>query len=205
MSFDRSTQSKSWIFSEGDLSLCRTKATSERLDFRKQNEAARVRKFASGFRFHANTSRQRHQSALQKDNILPPSLSLSPLDQDVLVRFHAHQISMLIGPDAILPCLVRSDDVYATAIMIFRRFYLSNSVLDFSPRRMATAACFLASKLEENRIEVSFIQFQIKPAISQNLLYFFPNDIGWLVCYLNVDFFILTRSFNYIHMYNVIP
>ena len=167
MSFDRSTQSKSWMYSERDLVLCRKKATSERLDFRKQNGAARVRKFASGFRLHADTSRPSHQSALRKDNSVSSPPSLCPLEQDVLVRFHAHQISMLIGPDAIFPSLIRSDDVYATAIMIFRRFYLSNSVLDFSPRRMSTAACFLASKLEENRIEVSSILFQIKPAISK--------------------------------------
>ena len=80
---------------------------------------------------------------------------LDAREQDTLVRFHAHQITMLIGPHAILPGLVRSHSVLSTAIMYFRRFYLSNSMMDFAPRRMAVAAAFLASKVEESRVEVS--------------------------------------------------
>jgi len=63
---------------------------------------------------------------------------------------------MLVGPHAILPSLVRSPEILATAVMFFRRFYLSNSVLDFAPRKIAVAAAFLAAKVEDQKVEVSF-------------------------------------------------
>jgi cyclin H len=66
---------------------------------------------------------------------------------------------MLIGPQAILPSLVRSPTVLATAITFFRRFFLSNSILDFTPRRMAVAAAFLAAKVEDQKVEVSSNSF----------------------------------------------
>lgn len=155
MSFEQSTQCKSWMFSEKSLKLCREKAACETIVARKQNGEVRVRKYASGFKPTSIKSVQSPRSVQLIHDFLPPSPSLSSDEQDILVRFHAHQISMLVGPDAILPCLIRSETVFSTSIMIFRRFYLSNSVLDFPPRAMAVASCFLASKLEENRIEVS--------------------------------------------------
>ena len=155
MSFDRSTQSKSWVFSEKNLRRCREKATNERLVSRNQNGEVRVRNFASGFRSSVAFSIQNHLPVQLENKEIQSNLLLSSQEQDTLVRFHANQISMLVGPDAILSTLVRSETVYATSIMIFRRFFLSNSVLDFSPRKMATASCFLASKLEESRLDVS--------------------------------------------------
>jgi hypothetical protein len=81
---------------------------------------------------------------------------LTPHDQDVLVHFHAHQIQRLLGPNAIFPQLQRSASVLSTAIMLFRRFYLSNSVIDFHPRNMAVASALLAVKVDcENKLEVS--------------------------------------------------
>jgi len=154
MSFDRSTQSKSWVFTEKNLRRCREKATNERLVSRNQNGEVRVRNFASGFRSSGAFSIQNPLPVQLENKEIQSNLLLSSQEQDTLVRFHANQISMLVGPDAILSTLVRSETVYATSIMIFRRFFLSNSVLDFSPRKMATASCFLASKLEESRLDI---------------------------------------------------
>jgi hypothetical protein len=45
--------------------------------------------------------------------------------------------------------------------MIFRRFYLSNSVIDFHPRNVAAASALLAVKVDcENKLEVSFFNKQ---------------------------------------------
>lgn len=169
MDFDRSTQARSWIFDHGSLSSCRKTAVSGRSLAKRVDGTVKVRKGASGYaRRHAgeslkdssSESSESPQSApLDPCTIFPQfwaQAALTSKEQDVLVRFHAHQITMLIGPDAILPQLVRPPTVLATAIMFFRRFYLSNSVLDFAPRRLAVAAAFLASKVEEQRVEVSF-------------------------------------------------
>ena len=87
-----------------------------------------------------------------------PSTALSASDQDILVHFHAHQIQRLVGPSALLPELQRSSSVLSTAITLFRRFYLSNSAIDFHPRNVAAASALLAVKVDcEPKLEVSFV------------------------------------------------
>jgi len=83
----------------------------------------------------------------------PKQLSFE--EQEIIIRFHSNQICKLVGPSALCPQLRRSDKVVSTAIMFFRRFYLSNNIMEFNCRRMATAAAFLACKVEEERINVS--------------------------------------------------
>jgi hypothetical protein len=153
MDFDSSSQARSWLFDETTLAQCRQKALAEKPKATARNSVERVRRFASGFhRRHAGTD----------ENLDPPRHSrqvklsvLSAEEQELLISFHAQQISQLVGPTAVLfPGLVRSHTVLATAIMLFRRFYLSNTVLDFEPRRLSVAAAYLAAKVEEQRVEV---------------------------------------------------
>ena len=74
----------------------------------------------------------------------------------MLLQFHCEQMSTLIGPCPLLSTeLMRSDSVLSTAITFLRRFYLSNSVIDISPRKIAVASAFLAAKVEEEKVEVS--------------------------------------------------
>jgi hypothetical protein len=80
--------------------------------------------------------------------------SLLVSEQEALVRFHAQQISSLVGPDAMLPELRSNRTALSTAITLFRRFFLSNSVTEFCPRQLSVAAAFLGAKLEESKIEV---------------------------------------------------
>lgn len=155
MNFDRSTQSRSWLFDETSLLICRKKITSFVIPPQKTNATpVSVRRFASGFcnRQHAGDNSEGISNPSR--NSLESS-DLSSEEQEIIVRFHAHQLEMLIGPCAFLPSLRRSSTVLATAIIFFRRFYLSNSVLDFQPRKIAIAAAFLASKVEEQRVQVS--------------------------------------------------
>jgi hypothetical protein len=153
MDFENSSQARSWLFDNGTLMQCRQKALTERP--KGSSSLDRVRRFASGYhRRHADTA----------ENFDPPHTnrqvsleSLTAEEQEMLVRFHAKQITQLIGPTAVLNGLVRNSAILATAIMLFRRFYLSNSVLDCEPRRIAVAAAYLASKVEEQRVEVRHI------------------------------------------------
>ena len=153
MDFDRSTQAKSWIFDKKSLEACRERAAvvddSTGYSTTKRRVRA-VRSFASGF--HRSQSEKSASPTIQRKRY-----SLSSEDQEALVRFHAHQIQTLIGPSALLVELRTSVRALSTAISFFRRFYLSNSVLNFSPRKMAAACAFFAAKVEEEKIEVSLV------------------------------------------------
>uniref|UniRef100_A0A7S1VMQ6 Cyclin-like domain-containing protein n=1 Tax=Grammatophora oceanica TaxID=210454 RepID=A0A7S1VMQ6_9STRA len=162
--FEVSTQAASWLFTEESLSLCRKQAVKER-------NGKRARKFASGFDQRStstgSTTVKPSFPESDEDNLLPPfdifeprsnRTGLTADEQDVMIRFHSHQMSMVIGPNAVLPELMRSASVLATAVMLFRRFYLSNCVLDFQPRRVAIAACLLASKIEEEKVPIGALE-----------------------------------------------
>jgi Cyclin, N-terminal domain len=172
MDFDRSTQARSWLFDSITLLQCRQEAVDDQPTATETTRVARVRKFASGFHNsrHADDSLEHSradfdppvhsscstgESSLFFESILRRKSPLSVQEQETLVRFHAHLLTMLVGPYAVFQGLVRSPSVLATAIVFFRRFYMSNSVLDFEPRKIAVAAAFLASKVEDSIIEVS--------------------------------------------------
>ena len=148
MQYSTSSQAKSWVFSSESLAECKQRALSFGLsNNRKASKACveHVRKFASGFH-------KREEFKTCSKVFLP--LTISAVDQDTLVQFHAHHIQFLIGPNAILYDLRRSERVLSTAIIYFRRFYLSNSIIEISPRKIAAACAFLSSKVEEERVEV---------------------------------------------------
>ena len=149
MEFEKSTQYRSWMFNEESLQDCKDKAASLRSD-------VGARSFACGFhQEQERTGKRKRQEPYSADHG-PSPLFLSPSDQDTLVHFHAHQIQRLIGPNAVFPSLRRSASILSTAIMLFRRFYLSNSVLDFHPREIAAASALLAVKVDcERKLEVS--------------------------------------------------
>ena len=148
MNFAVSSQRKSWIFSQESLDSCREKAVVGQLG--PPSRQLRPQKFASGFHGRRNKSQVEKSTTMHKKNSI-----LSVRDQETLVQFHAHQIQSLVGPYALLPELRRSQKVLSTAIVLFRRFFLSNSVVEFNPRKIATAAAFFAAKVEEEKIEVS--------------------------------------------------
>lgn len=149
--FKMSSQAQYWMFNETTLNECRKEACSgSGVKSRTKGGKPRVRKFASGYhnRMSATTTPQNNED-------VPPMTSLSstisPEDQETLIHFHAHQIQKLIGPNAIFPMLKRGASVLSTAIMLFRKFYLSNSVIDFHPRNIAAASALLAVKTDCER------------------------------------------------------
>ena len=145
MDFENSTQAKSWMYDRQSLLECKTEAAV--VQSLTESEKPRVRRFASGYTKKTSAGRlSSMQDSANHAESMPARMSAS--DQDTLVHFHAHQIQRLVGPNAIIPELQRNASVLSTAIMLFRRFYLSNSVIDFHPRNMAAAAALLAPKVD---------------------------------------------------------
>ena len=150
MQYSTSSQAKSWIFSSESLAECKRRALScdlknDRRDLK--TSVSQVRKFASGF--------HRREEFNANPDLFSPSTILIH-EHDTMIQFHAHQIQFLIGPNAILYDLRTSEKVLSTAIMYFRRFYLSNSIIEISPRKIAAACAFFSAKVEEEKVEVSW-------------------------------------------------
>ena len=154
--FEMSSQAKCWMFNETTLRGCRQEAcNTSGVSPKAAGGKPRVRKFAC--RYH---SKKATSTATSNNRDTPPatalSANISPEDQETLIHFHAHQIQKLIGPNAIFPLLKRGASVLSTAIMLFRKFYLSNSVVDFHPRNIAAASALLAVKTDcERNLPVS--------------------------------------------------
>jgi cyclin H len=84
---------------------------------------------------------------------------LTPDEEQLLVTFYAAKIPNLIGPIAQLEHLRRRESKFpATAAMLFRRFYLSNSVLIHDPKVMMVSAAWLASKVEDLMVPVRHLE-----------------------------------------------
>ncbi|KAG7363157.1 cyclin-like protein [Nitzschia inconspicua] len=162
LDFDNSTQAKYWMFDEQSLQECQEEACKS-VGSSKKNGTPLVRKAASGYHNKNSCSTKGKQNngvgtATTSKFSTPVPTSLRPQDQEMLVHFHAHQIQRLIGPNATFPALRRSSSVLSTAIMLFRRFYLSNSVIDFHPRNIAAASALLACKADcEQRLPIDVL------------------------------------------------
>ncbi len=87
---------------------------------------------------------------------------LSPSDETALISFYCSKIPLLIGPHAMLPRCKRDAKVSATASLLFRRFYLSNSVMMHDPKTMLAAAVFLAAKVEDCMLDVRYLEMGTK-------------------------------------------
>jgi hypothetical protein len=64
---------------------------------------------------------------------------LSSDEEQLLIQFYSGRIGYLIGPKASLPKCRRDIKVTATAALLFRRFYLSNSVMIHDPKALMVA------------------------------------------------------------------
>mmetsp|Transcript_16909 Transcript_16909/g.27659 ORF Transcript_16909/g.27659 Transcript_16909/m.27659 type:complete len:435 (+) Transcript_16909:98-1402(+) len=87
---------------------------------------------------------------------------LTPTDETLLLSFYCSKIPLLIGPHATLPRCKRDAKVAATATLLFRRFYLSNSVMIHDPKPMLAAAAFLAAKVEDCMLDIRYLEMGTK-------------------------------------------
>lgn len=83
---------------------------------------------------------------------------LKPSEEALLVDFYCSKLPSLIGPLAQVPSLRRESKVPATAAMLLRRFYMSNSVMVHDPKAIMVAAAFLASKVEDAMTKINFLE-----------------------------------------------
>lgn len=98
---------------------------------------------------------------------------LNPKDEASLLSFYCSKIPLLIGPHATLARCKRDAKVAATASLLFRRFYLSNSVMMHDPKTILAAAAFLAAKVEDCMLDVRCLEMGTKEMNAPVLI----NDI----------------------------
>lgn len=137
MNFEGSTQKTSWMFESAQaLENCRL-------------EALCATKSLRGVPQYSVRTASRRGATLTTSLPKTPDFVNALRDQELLLRFHGHQIKSLI------PSL--DQRVKDTAVTYLRRFYLANSVVQHHPRPIAVAALFLASKVEDNRINIDHL------------------------------------------------
>lgn len=154
--FSHSTQLHEWIYTPQLLQQCRKRANRQARDYLcfgpAPNSQPPVADFARGFKGTLE--------GIDDGPAESPSGNafLSPVEEGLLVDFYAAKLPSLIGPLAQLPRLRREVKVSATAALLFRRFYLSNSVMLFDPKAIMVAAAFLASKVEDAMSPVQYFE-----------------------------------------------
>lgn len=79
-------------------------------------------------------------------------------EEQLLVNFYLSKLPALIGPSAQVRRLRRDSKVLATSAMLYRRFFVSNSVLLFDPKAILVAAAFLGSKVEDSMALVHHLE-----------------------------------------------
>jgi cyclin H len=83
---------------------------------------------------------------------------LTPNQELTLIHFYDSKISALIGRNAEIDRLRRDNKVVATAAVLYRRFFLSNSVLLHDPKIIMVAAAFLACKVEDVTVDIRYLE-----------------------------------------------
>ena len=83
---------------------------------------------------------------------------LTPAEEATLVSFYVSKLPSLIGPTAQIPRLRRESKVTATAALLLRRFFLSNSVMLYDPKCIMTAAAFLGAKVEDAMTDIRYLE-----------------------------------------------
>jgi len=169
-----SSQIKAWLFPPEDLSLCRARANRVARKYLAEKEASAaadknnndnnndtkqgnppVECFAREFFQKKEDFLSEQDGPWQTKDGHP---YLTPEEETLLVSFYASKIPSLIGPMAQLPRLRREPKIPATAAMLLRRFYLSNSVMIHDPKTIMVSAAFLAAKVEDAMTDVRYLE-----------------------------------------------
>ncbi|TYZ60928.1 hypothetical protein PybrP1_004331 [[Pythium] brassicae (nom. inval.)] len=87
-----------------------------------------------------------------------PPLPLLSSEQELVVRdFYAATLQ-----ESCSQLFRTSDKVKCCALLLFKRFYLSNSVMEFHPKFLVPTAIYVAGKVEEQYISVDTVAAQLK-------------------------------------------
>lgn len=174
MDYENSTHVRDWTFTTQQLEELRTRSNHEAQRFIQQVESAalddhddkgetaadsaspsiiepQVQNFAKSYK-HASTS------PYDPTSFQSNSSFITAQEEVLLLNFYASKLLPLIGPMATISRLKRDIKVSSTAALIFKRFYLSNSVLIFDPKVIMVASAFLASKVEDATVDVRYLE-----------------------------------------------
>lgn len=173
-----SSQLTAWMFSPELLDSCRARAnrvarvtllklqenaassemasnTSEDPGSSSKSSNPPVEKFARDYVAKQDQYRDEEEGPWETSDGNP---FLNPEEEELLVSFYASKLPSLIGPMAQVPRLRRESKVPATAAMLLRRFYMSNSVMAHDPKIIMVAAAFLAAKVEDAMTDVRYLE-----------------------------------------------
>jgi len=164
-----SSQIKAWLFSPDDLDLCRSRgnrvARKHISSIQKRNKDdgnsgknssdTSIECFARDFAKKKATFLDEEEGPMQTEGF---DSFLYPEEEALLVSFYASKLPSLIGPMAQLPRLRRDSKLPATAAMLLRRFYLSNSVMIHDPKAIMVGAAFLAAKVEDAMTDYRYLE-----------------------------------------------
>ncbi|KAL3945770.1 MAG: hypothetical protein SGBAC_000159 [Bacillariaceae sp.] len=152
-----SSQLKSWSFTPESLELHRARANRvarKRLsDGVEKTAAPRVECFVRDFDASKHPDDKEEGPLELKGNPF-----LNPEEEALLVSFYASKLPTLMGPQAQVSRLRRESKIPATAAMLLRRFFLSNSVMVFDPKAIMVASAFLASKVEDAMTDIRYLE-----------------------------------------------
>ena len=94
----------------------------------------------------------------------PVESGVSAGDEALFTGWFEKQIQLLCGRGADRAGrLRRSDKVSATAVVLFKRFFLSHSVLELDPMTLALCAIFVAGKLEDEFVAAADLAAAVSP------------------------------------------
>lgn len=156
--FVDSSQLNKWLFASTDeLRQCREKANAlarQKLSEESPSSSSTTPvHFACGYPLSSSDATIEAPWNNKKEN---PFLNAE--EETTLVSFYVSKIPALIGPKATVSRLRRESKVTATASLLLRRFFLSNSVMMFDPKVMMVAAAFLASKVEDAMADARYLE-----------------------------------------------
>lgn len=168
--YGSSTQLNEWLFTPEDLQACRRRANQEARKYLSENNDIHLsqtpphHKFASGFTTRLKSGAGADADTDNAMDLDGPELNpqgnpyLEPDDEALLVAFYVAKVPSLLGPLAQNPYLRREVKVTATAATLFRRFFLSNSVMVHDPKHILVAAAFMATKVEDCMTQVHHLE-----------------------------------------------
>mmetsp|Transcript_4739 Transcript_4739/g.6859 ORF Transcript_4739/g.6859 Transcript_4739/m.6859 type:complete len:371 (+) Transcript_4739:32-1144(+) len=158
-----STQLNDWIFSFEDLEECRKRANQMARKYLANSEEKSSPlpffRFACGF----SKKKEAGENTSPVDEGISATSNqgqpfLEPEEEELLVAFYVAKIPSLLGPYAQNQYLRRDIKATATAALLFRRFFLSNSVMIHDPKHMLVAAAFMATKVEDCQTQVHHLE-----------------------------------------------
>jgi cyclin H len=165
-----SSQLTSWMYSPELLNSCRARANRvARKQLQKllaepsgTNESSSSKPHNPPVENFARDFVENHKSYESEDEgpweTTDGNPFLNPSEEEMLVSFYASKLPLLIGPMAQIPRLRRESKVPATAAMLLRRFYMSNSVMVHDPKVIMVAAAFLAAKVEDAMTDIRYLE-----------------------------------------------